>query len=178
LPELGRLTPSARSILVGLALLALAVGAYVGARNTSVFAVRTLEIRGGTASVRAEVRAALTPDLGTSLLRIDGSNIDSRLAPIPDVHSFHYDRSFPHTLRIVVRRERPVLVVRRGAGAFLVAASGRVLAAAHSPAALAPAAPLADEKTSPGAPASRSPRALRLRRPPWRHSRAPRCRAA
>ena len=127
LPELGRLTPSARSILVGLALLALAVGAYVGARNTSVFAVRTLEIRGGTASVRAEVRAALTPDLGTSLLRIDGSDIDSRLAPIPDVHSFHYDRSFPHTLRIVVRRERPVLVVRRGAGAFLVAASGRVL---------------------------------------------------
>jgi cell division protein FtsQ len=127
LPELARLTPSGRSILVGLALLALAVGAYVGARNTGVFAVRTLEIRGGTEAVRAEVRAALAPDLGTSLLRIDGSNIESRLAPLPDVHSFHYDRSFPHTLRVVIRRERPVLVVRRGAGAFLVAASGRVL---------------------------------------------------
>jgi cell division septal protein FtsQ len=127
LPELRKLTPSVRSILVGLALLGLAVGAYVAARDSSVFAVRTLEIRGGTAAVRAEVRAALAPDLGKSLLRIDGGDIGSRLAPLPDIHSFHYDRSFPHTLRLVIRRERPVLVVRRGAGAFLVAASGRVL---------------------------------------------------
>jgi hypothetical protein len=45
------------------------------------------------------------------------------------VRSFTYDRAFPHTLRVVVRREVPVLVVRRvpGADAFLVASSGRVL---------------------------------------------------
>jgi cell division septal protein FtsQ len=126
-PELARLAPSGRSILAGLALLALAVGAYVAARETTVFAVRTVEIRGGTESIRAEVRAALAPDLGKSLLRIGGGDIERRLAPLPDVHSFRLDRAFPHTLRLVIHRERPVLVVRQGADAFLVAASGRVL---------------------------------------------------
>jgi cell division protein FtsQ len=126
-PELARLAPSGRSILVGLALFGLAVGAYVAARETTVFAVRTVEIRGGTESIRADVRAALASDLGTSLLRIDGSDIERRLAPLPDVQSFRYDRAFPHTLRLVIRRERPVLVVWRAGHAFLVAASGRVL---------------------------------------------------
>jgi cell division protein FtsQ len=126
-PELARLAPSGRSIIVGLALFALAAAAYAGARETSVFAIRTLEIRGGTPAIRAEVRAALASDLQRSLLRIDGGDLARRLAPLPDVHSFRYDRAFPHTLRVVVRPERPVLVVRRGHDAFLVAATGRVL---------------------------------------------------
>jgi cell division protein FtsQ len=125
--ELVRLAPSGRSILVGLALFALAVGAYFAARETKVFAVRTVEIRGGTESIRAEVRAALAPDLGTSLLQIDGRDIQRRLATLPEVRSFAYDRAFPHTLRLVIRPERPVLVVRHRADAFLVASSGRVL---------------------------------------------------
>lgn len=127
-PELARLAPSGRSILLGLALFALAVGAYAAARDTSVFAVRSLEIRGGTESIRAEVRAALEPDVGKSLLRLDGGELERRLAPLPDVQSFHYDRAFPHTLRLVIHREHPVLVVvRSGRDAFLAAASGRVL---------------------------------------------------
>jgi cell division protein FtsQ len=126
-PELARLAPSGRSILIGLALLALALGAYAGARETSVFAVRTVEVRGGTPAIRAQVRAALAPDLGKSLLRVDGGDVERRLASIPDVHSFRYDRAFPHTLSLVIRPERPVLVVRSGEDAFLVAASGRVL---------------------------------------------------
>jgi cell division protein FtsQ len=126
-PELARLAPSGRSILVGLALFAVAAGAYLVARDTAVFAVQTVEIQGGTPAIRAEVRSALASDRGRSLLRIDGSDLERRLAPLPDVHSFRYDRAFPHTLRVVVRPERPVLVVRRGHDAFLVAASGRVL---------------------------------------------------
>ncbi len=126
-PELARLAPSARSILAGLALFALAAGAYVAARDTGVFALRTLDVRGGTPAIRAEVRAAVASDLGRSLLRIDGSDLERRLAGLPDVHSFRYDRAFPHTLRLVVRAERPVLVVRHGHDAFLVAGTGRVL---------------------------------------------------
>ena len=126
-PELARLAPSGRSILLGVGLFVLATGAYFGARDTSVFAVQKLAVTGGTPAIRAEVRAALAPDLHRSLLRIDGSDLDRRLAPLPDVHSFRYDRAFPHTLRIVLRQERAVLVVRRGHDAFLVAASGRVL---------------------------------------------------
>ena len=125
--RLARLAPTLRSILIGLALLALAVGGYVGARETSIFAVRTLDIHGGTPVLRALVRAALADELGQSLLKVDGRSLDARIEPLPGVRSFTYDRSFPNTLRLVLRPEEPVLVLRRGAAAYLVAATGRVI---------------------------------------------------
>jgi hypothetical protein len=126
-PELLRLAPSGRSILVGLAILLAAVGAYVLARDTSVFAVRTLDVRGGTPDVRRQVQAALSGEVGRSLLRVDGASLDQRISALSGVRSFTYDRAFPHTLRVVVRAEHPVLVLRQGDKAYLVAASGRVL---------------------------------------------------
>jgi cell division septal protein FtsQ len=125
--DLLRFAPSARSVLVGLALFALAGLAYVGARETSVFGVQTIDVRGATPQVRAAVRTALAPERGRSLLKIDGGVLDERLASIPGIRSFTYDRSFPHTLRIVLKREWPAVVVRRGADGFLVATDGRVL---------------------------------------------------
>jgi cell division protein FtsQ len=129
LPELRRLLPSRRSAAIAAAVVLGAVGAYAGARFTSVFAVRTVDVRGGTPVVRAEVRAALADIVGRSLMRVDGATVAERLVGIPDVRSFTYDRAFPHTLRVTVRRELPVLVVRRvpGSDALLVAASGKVL---------------------------------------------------
>jgi cell division protein FtsQ len=129
LPQLGQLIPSARSVGAGLVLLALAVGGYVGARETSVFAVRTIDVRGGTPVLRAEVRAALAGEVGASLLKVDGGALAERIAPLPAVRAFSYDRSFPHTLRVVLQREVPVMVVRQvpGTAAFLVAASGKVI---------------------------------------------------
>jgi cell division protein FtsQ len=123
------LTPSARSLVVGIVLALLAVGAYFGARDTSVFAVRTLDVRGGNAELRGQVRDALAGELGTSLLRVNTGVVASAVDPIPGVRSFTIDRAFPHTLRVTVKREVPVLVVRQvpGRAAFLVAASGRVL---------------------------------------------------
>jgi cell division septal protein FtsQ len=126
-PELARLAPSGRSILVGLALLLAAVGGYFAARDTSVFAVRTVDVRGGTPQLRRQVEAALAGEIGRSLLRVDGAAIDQRLSTLPGVRSFSYDRAFPHTLHIVIRAEHAVLVVRQGNRAVLVAASGRVL---------------------------------------------------
>src|SRR5262249_40239136 len=73
---LRRHLPSARSIAVGLALLGVAVGAYAIARETSVFAVRDVEVRGGTAALRAEVARALRPELGRSLVRVGGSDVE------------------------------------------------------------------------------------------------------
>jgi cell division septal protein FtsQ len=129
LPELGQLLPSLRSVGIGVLLALLGALAYVGARETSVFAVQAVDVRGGTPVLRAQVRAALADVVGTSLLKVGGTTVQSRIAPIPGVRSFTYDRSFPHTLRVVVRREVPVLVVRRvpGDDAVLVAASGRVI---------------------------------------------------
>jgi cell division septal protein FtsQ len=123
------LVPSGRSVAAGLVVLALAAGAYVAARQTSLFGVQTVDVRGGTPALRGAVRQALAAERGESLLRVDGAAIARRLDAIPDVRGFTFDRSFPHTLRVTVRRELPVLVVRRvpGADAFLVAASGKVL---------------------------------------------------
>jgi len=126
-PDLGRLAPSGKSILLGLALLLLAVGGYAAARETSLFAVQTVEVRGGTPAIRAQVRAALTDEVGQSLLRVDGDALERRLAPIPTVHAFEFDRAFPHTLQVVVRPEVPLLVLRQADKAYLVAASGRVI---------------------------------------------------
>jgi cell division protein FtsQ len=121
------LAPSARSLLVGFALLALAGGGYAVARETSVFALRTLVVVGGTARARSEVRAALAGEVGRSLLRVSGDEVDRRVAASPDVVSVKVDRSFPHTLRVVVRAERPVLLLRQGSGGWVVSARGRVL---------------------------------------------------
>lgn len=131
LPDTRFLLPSGKSVLAGLLALALTVGGYLAARETSLLAVQTIDVRGGTPELRAQVRTALADEAGVSLLAVDGDVIGSRLAAIPGVRMFTYDRSFPHTLKVVVAREIPVLVVRRvpGSGAFLVAASGKVIKA-------------------------------------------------
>jgi cell division protein FtsQ len=129
LPALGRILPSGRSLAVGLALVVLAVGAYLAARQTSLFALQTIDVRGGTPQLRAEVAGALHDEVGTSLVRVGDADLSRRLDALPDVASFTFDRSFPHTLKIVVRGEVPALVVRRvpGKEAYLVASTGRVL---------------------------------------------------
>lgn len=132
-PAFGRFIPSGRSVLIGLALLALGVGAYVGALKTSVFAVQKLQISGGSARTKAAVRHALAPELGQSLLRVDGAVLDRRLAALPDVLSVRFDRSFPHTLRIQIRSEKPVLLLRQGAASWVVSARGRVLRSVSNP---------------------------------------------
>lgn len=104
-----------------------AVGLYFAALDTSLFAVRSLDIRGGTPATRAAVEAALKPELGRSLLKVDYGDLEKRLASVSSVQSFHFDRAFPNTLRITLRAERPVLVVRQGSTAYLVSATSRVL---------------------------------------------------
>jgi POTRA domain, FtsQ-type len=120
--------PSRKSLLVALAFAVLAAGAYAAALETSMFAVRKLDIVGGSPRVQDELRAALAPELGRSLLRIDSAEIARRVAPLPDVIDVSYDRRFPHTLHVRVRAERPVLLLRRGkADTWLVSARGRVM---------------------------------------------------
>lgn len=119
--------PTLRSLAAGVALFVLAAGAYGVARETSIFAVRTIDVRGGTPLIRAQVRRALGHEEGVSLLKIDGRGLDAALAPLPAVRSFTYDRAFPNTLRVVVRPEQPVLVLRRGADAYLVSSTARVI---------------------------------------------------
>jgi len=120
-----------------LALVAAAALAYTVARETSIFAVRSIEVRGAPRAVAAEVRAALASYRGRSLVGLDGGALERRVEALPTVFAVSYDRAFPNTLRLVVRAERPAAVLRRGNAAWLVSARGRVIkplgsAALHS----------------------------------------------
>jgi cell division septal protein FtsQ len=127
LPELRAVVPSPRSVAFGLALLAVAVAAYLGARTTSVFAVRQIEIAGGSPLAREQAADALRPVVGTSLLDVASTVLERRLAEAPQVASVSFDRAFPHTLRVFVVPEHPVLLLRRGKAGWVVSARGRVM---------------------------------------------------
>jgi len=122
-----RLAPSGRSLLLGFALLAATAGAYAAARETSVFAVRSVDVRGARPAVAAQVEQELAPALGQSLLAVDLERLRRRAEALPTVLAVSFDRAFPHTLRIVVTPERPVAVARQGAGSWLVSARGRAM---------------------------------------------------
>jgi cell division protein FtsQ len=126
-PDVVRLLPSGRSLLLGFGLVAFAAGAYGVARMTPLFAVRAVDVRGAPPEVRAKVLSVLEREIDTSLLALRGDSILQRVAALPDVVSATYDRDFPHTLRVLVRPERPVAVLRRGRESWLVSARGRVI---------------------------------------------------
>jgi cell division protein FtsQ len=125
---LSRVLPSRTSIFVGLAVFACAVGGYTVARESPLFAVAAVQVRGGSPAVQRQIAKALSVEVGTSLLKVDGRVVERRLASVPWVASTSFDRAFPHTLVVTVKPERPVAVLRRGAKSWLVSARARVLA--------------------------------------------------
>jgi len=125
--------PSLRSFAIGLALVLAAGGAYAVARETSIFAVREIDVAGGSPLVEAQVRKALAPELGRSLVKVGGAEIERRVTAVPGVLSVHTDRAFPHTLRVIVTPERAVLLLRRGRDAWVVSTRGRVLRMVRRP---------------------------------------------
>jgi cell division protein FtsQ len=127
LARLGRFLPTGRSVLVAGAVVGVGGLLYLAARHTPLFAVRSIEVRGVRGATAAHVRSALEPLEGRSLLALHGSDVQDRLAAVPEVARASYDRDFPNTLRVVVVPERPVAVVRQGAAGWLVSARGRVL---------------------------------------------------
>jgi cell division protein FtsQ len=127
MPQLARLLPSGRSLLLGFALLVGGLLAYVIARHTSAFALRAVEVRGAPPALERQVREALGPLQGRSLLALEPGEIQDRLATLPEVRSASFDRAFPHTLRISVAPERPVAVLRSGPRSWLLSAHAKVL---------------------------------------------------
>lgn len=123
--------PASRRVLpvalAAVALVAVAIGAYVAARQTAIFALHRIEVDGAPPAVAAQVRATLRPYVGRSLVRFDAAAAARRLSTVSEIADTHFDRAFPHTLKVRVRLERPVAVLRQGADAWLVSSSARVL---------------------------------------------------
>jgi cell division septal protein FtsQ len=122
-----RLVPSGRSLALAFGVLAAVVLAWFAARETPMFALRSVEIAGAPQPVSRQVRQVLEREHGTSLLALDVRALARTVEKLPTVVSVSFDRAFPHALRVDVVPERPVLVVRQGAESWLVSARGRVM---------------------------------------------------
>ena len=127
--ELSRVAPSGRSLLIAFLILFTGLGLYAAARATSAFAVDRIAVEGASPEVAAQVRKALAPALGESLLGLDLDELTRRAEGVPMVAAASFDRAFPHTLEIAVVPEAPVAVLRQGASSWLAAAGGRVVGA-------------------------------------------------
>lgn len=97
------------------------------ARETSVFAVTSIDVRAENERLARDVQRVLASLEGMSLVAVDASDIERRSAALPWVAGIRYDRAFPHTLRVWVEPQLPVAVLRRGADSWVVSARGRVL---------------------------------------------------
>jgi cell division protein FtsQ len=122
--------PWRQAAVIGLAVCAVLALLYLAARETPVFAIRTIEVSGGPKAVRAAAEEAAQPFLGESLAALDGSALVDDLEALPSVRSATYDRAFPSTLRIFVEPETPVALARLGRERWVVSARGRIIRAA------------------------------------------------
>jgi cell division protein FtsQ len=100
---------------------------YLGARETPVFSLRTVEVHGASGAVRTAVLRDVDELRGESLVALDGGELVRRLEALPSVQAASYDRAFPHTLRLVVRPEQPVAVLDQGPDEWIVSVRGRVI---------------------------------------------------
>jgi cell division protein FtsQ len=114
-------------VLAALVLVGAAIGTYVGARETGIFALERIEVDGASPAVAARVRETLRPYVGRSLVRFNSRAAARSLSTVAEVADSRFDRAFPHTLKVYVRTERPVAVLRQGSDAWLVSSTARVL---------------------------------------------------
>lgn len=119
--------PSRRVLAVPAAVAAALSLGYVAARETSLFSVRAIEISGASRATERDLRAALEPLAGSSLVALEAGGLETRLEDLPAVRSATVDRAFPHTLDVVVREERARAVLRDADNARLVSDTGRVI---------------------------------------------------
>jgi cell division septal protein FtsQ len=123
-----RFAPSGRSLAIGAALALVGGGLYGLARETSMFAVRGIDVEGASPALAAQVRQELSRYEGHSLVAVDSGAVAQRVDGLPAVRSSVVDRAFPHTLRVRVVPEIPAAVLRRGPDSWLVSVRGRVIA--------------------------------------------------
>ncbi len=111
------------ALVVGL----VAAGAYALARESSVFAVKHIEVTGAPPEVIRDVMTEVELYRGESLVGLDQGELAQKLRALPSVASATYDRAFPNTLEIQIRPEKPIAIIRSAQDAWLVSATGRII---------------------------------------------------
>lgn len=91
---------------------------------SSVFGVRTVEVKGAGSVSAASVRAAAHVSHGSPLIRLDTAAIAHRVEKIPAIASAEVATSFPSTVTITVTERVPVGYTRDGARVVLIDRDG------------------------------------------------------
>jgi cell division septal protein FtsQ len=124
-PRPGRLALVAAGV-VGALLLPFAV--YAVLRQSSAFAVRTVDVRGGDRAIQTSVRAAVMHAVGSrSLLAVSSAGVVRAVEQIPQVRAAWVDRDFPSTVKVRIVAERPAALAQAPDGFAVVSPTGRVL---------------------------------------------------
>jgi cell division protein FtsQ len=124
---------------VAVVLLAAAVlgATWLWLRDSSLVAVRQVEITGITGPDSGRIRSALMAAAQSmTTLDVQRSRLETAVAPYPAVKSLQVKTDFPHGLRIHVIEELPSAVLTAGGRRIVVSADGRVLRAAATKRAL------------------------------------------
>lgn len=125
----------ARRLAGLLAGLALVGGSWVWVRDSSLVAVRDVEVSGATGPQAAAVRAALTAaGRDQTTLHVRGDALRRAAEPYPIVRDLEWETDLPRGLRIRVLEHDPVAALRSPSGPRVpVAGDGRLLRGAAVP---------------------------------------------
>lgn len=106
---------------------AVLVASILVAVYSPLMALRTIEVKGTDRVDAAEVRAALSGQIGTPLARIDLDEVKDRIGGFPLIESYVTEEEPPHTLVVTVTERTPVVAVRSGKSYDLVDPAGIVV---------------------------------------------------
>ncbi len=109
------------------AVLALAAGSLAVAYGP-LFSVRQITVVGTKLMTASTVEAALAPQLGTPLARVDDAAVKASLSAFPMIESYSLEARPPHELIVRLVERTPIGVIASSAGYLLVDAAGVVLA--------------------------------------------------
>jgi cell division protein FtsQ len=166
-PSLPR-RPPARAVGACVAVLALLGGGWLWLRDSSLVAVRQVDVSGLSGADAPRVRVALQDaarDMTT--LHVRNGQLATAVEPFPAVRAVEAHADFPHGLKIVVHEHVAVGAIAAGSTRVAVAADGTLLRGTTTS-----GLPLIDVRVSPGGDALTDRRALRAVAPgrcgPWR----------
>lgn len=135
LPALAR--PRLRLLLAAATAVALLLAGWLWLRDSSLVAVRQVQVSGVEGAQGARVRAALEQAARSmTTLHVRQDALDTAVAPFPIVKRLEVSTGFPHTLRIHVVTNVAVGVVVAERHRIAVTSDGTLLRDAAAPAAL------------------------------------------
>ncbi len=123
-----RRRPSPRLVAAVGAVVLLALGGWLWLRDSSLVAVKRVEVVGASGADAAQIRSALVrAGMNMTTLDVQMGQLNESVAPYPVVKRLEVSTQFPHGLRIRVVEQVPVGAISIDGHSLAVAADGTVL---------------------------------------------------